>query len=66
LEELHFKNFRSISVSSIQTGLSLLALASKKTETRDQFYEIFEAPQGCFKNIVFIPPREIAQNPPYH
>jgi hypothetical protein len=33
----------------------------KKTETIDQFHEIFQVPQRVLKNIVFIPPREVAQ-----
>jgi hypothetical protein len=60
LGELHFKNFESISASFIQTGLAPRALASKKIETRDQFHEIFEAPQRVLKNNIFIPHHEVA------
>jgi hypothetical protein len=64
LEELHFKNIRSILTSSIQTGPAPRALASKKPKTRDQFHEIFEAPQRVFRNTVFVPPHEVVQKLP--
>jgi hypothetical protein len=36
----------------------------KKTETRDQFHKIFEAPQMMLQKIVSILPHKVAQKLP--
>jgi hypothetical protein len=63
LGELHFKSFKFI-LAFLSNRFSFTRSSLGKTETRVQFYEIFKAPQKCFKNIVFIPPNEAAQKIP--
>jgi hypothetical protein len=64
LEELHFRNFKSISASSIQTSPAPRALVPKKLKLETSFMKFLKLLEGCFKNIVFIPPHEVAQKLP--
>jgi hypothetical protein len=61
LVDLHFKNFKSISASSIQTDLTPLALALKKLKLETSFMKFSKLLKWCFKNIVFILSNKVAQ-----